>query len=875
MKILQPPCVNDNVAALIITISEAVFADRRCMTLRLAGCALLMLMRCSAQISTQTWDTESGLPQNTVQAIRQTRDGYLWFATEGGLARFDSQNIAVFNTKNTPEVHSNDVRDLLEDSGGTLWIATADGLVSLSQHLFHSFTTTNGLPSNLLTRLFIDKRQRVCVNSAGGAACLVNDRFIEVSNPTVNIPTRHFADVEKYVLSGVLCSYVDREGNTWIGTESSGVTVVRKLAFMAFSSHSAGLDDQVRCVFADHSGAVWFGTNSQGLTRYSQGQFERFTAADGLSSNVVVALGESTAGDLLIGTPDGLNIRQNGHFRVITSADGLPDDFVRSIHSTATGAIWIGTRRGLVRLQDNRFQTYTHSDGIGSDLIGSMTEDTAGHLWIATLGGLTMLNGDRFRNFTTADGLSSNIITALFAAKDGSLWIGTQGGGLNRYANGVISRVVRPGVPEVIYGIVADSYDRLWLTSDLGIVQLDSSEAISYGVSDGLRVSEVSGGGHPSVARTKEGVWFGTLKGAAFLRQGVVFNQAPPPVVVESVTVNQRTTSDAASVDIPPGFSHRLTFNYEALEFYAPQKVAFRYRLNGFDKTWVEAGNARTAFYTNIGPGQYQFQVIARTGNGIWNHQGATVRIRIQPHLYETWWFAALMLLPLTMIGYAGYRWRVSRVAAAMESRFEAVLGERNRIAREIHDTLAQGFAGISVQLELVSRKLGTSAESSREHLDQARMLVRSSLAEARRSIWELRSQSADIEDLASRLSKMAAQMGGSNQPKISVQVRGVYRPLSGKLEDELLRIAQEAVTNAIRHAQASKIDVELEFDARLLRMVIADDGRGFSPTGETSGVNGHFGLTGMRERAAGVNAKLKLDTAPGSGTKLSIEVPV
>ena len=212
---------------------------------------------------------------------------------------------------------------------------------------------------------------------------------------------------------------------------------------------------------------------------------------------------------------------------------------------------------------------------------------------------------------------------------------------------------------------------------------------------------------------------------------------------------------------------------------------------------------------------------------------GAVLIFQLEPHFYQTWWFAALMLLPLTFIGYGIYSWRVAVVEAQMQSRFEAVLQERNRIAREIHDTLAQGFAGVSVQLELVSRKLAVSAEAAREHLDQARMLVRSSLAEARRSIWELRSQSEDIEDLAARLSKMAAQMSGAGQPKIAVQVRGSFRPLSPRTEDELLRIAQEAVTNAIKHAEASRIDVELAFDPKLLRMTIADDGRGFSRPGK------------------------------------------
>lgn len=828
----------------------------------------------TTDFSRQSWDTESGLPQNTVQAILQTRDGYLWFATEGGLARFDNQHFTVFNSKNTPALRSNDVRALVEDQAGTLWIATADGVAALSGGRVQSFTTDAGLPSNFVTALFQDAAHRVCAQTAGGTACFDDNHFVPASSQKP-VAVVSYSSLQPFVNSAVLCSYVDREGNTWIGTESSGVTILRKLYFQSFSERADGLDDQVRCVYRDHLGAVWFGTNSQGLTRYSSGAFSRVTVAQGLSSNVIVSIGEDGAGDLLVGTPDGLNRLQRQRVTVITSSDGLPDDFIRSVHTDTDGTVWIGTRHGLAMIHDHRFRTYTHADGLGSDFIGSLTRDPSGNLWIATLAGLSRFDGTHFRNFTTADGLSSNVITALYADARGSLWIGTQGGGLNRYAAGFMQHVTLPGLPEIIYGITEDTKGKLWLASDTGIVRVDGAEAVTYGVSDGLRVNECSGGGHPAVAIAEDGgIWFATLKGAALLHSDAKFNQLPPPVTVESVTIDNRTIAGEASLLIPPG-PNRLVFNYAALSFLSPQKIDFRYRLEGFDKSWVEAGNSRSASYTNLSPGNYTFHVIARNGDGVWNNQGAAMAIHIQPQFYQTWWFAALMLLPLAAAGYGIYRWRVARVEAAMESRFEAVLGERNRIAREIHDTLAQGFAGVSVQLEIVSRKLGASSDSVREHLDQARMLVRSSLAEARRSIWELRSQSAEMEDLASRLSKMAAQMSGPGQPRIAVEVRGTYRPLPPRTEDELLRIAQEAVTNSIRHAEASSISVELAFDPQLLRMTISDNGRGFSPNGVTSGISGHFGLKGMRERAAGIDAKLKLETAPGSGTQLSVEVAV
>jgi signal transduction histidine kinase len=454
---------------------------------------------------------------------------------------------------------------------------------------------------------------------------------------------------------------------------------------------------------------------------------------------------------------------------------------------------------------------------------------------------------------------------------------------LNRFQNGRFTHLTTPaGLPAVIYGITEDRNGSLWLASDSGVfrVELQNNQVISYGVSDGMRVNECSGGGHPTIAAEPNGaIWFATLKGAAQLLATVPVDRIPPPVVIESVVIDNQTINDhnmpvRGPLEIAPG-ANRLTINYAALTFTAPQKAVFRYRLENFDKSWQDAGSSRTAFYTNLSPGSYNFRVIARNGDGSWNFTGASLEIRLKPHFYQTWWFVVLILLAFFAAAYRIYLWRLALVQAQVESRFEAVLQERNRIAREIHDTLAQGFAGVSVQLELVSRKLNTSAEAAREHLDQARMLVRSSLAEARRSIWELRSQSSEIEDLPSRLSKMATQMSGPGQPKIAVQVRGAFRPLPGRTEDEILRIAQEAVTNAIRHAHASEIKIELAFDPSLLRLTVADDGRGFSPSGDTTGVNGHFGLKGMRERADALNAKLNLETAPGAGTKLSVEVPV
>ncbi len=264
----------------------------------------------------------------------------------------------------------------------------------------------------------------------------------------------------------------------------------------------------------------------------------------------------------------------------------------------------------------------------------------------------------------------------------------------------------------------------------------------------------------------------------------------------------------------------RFEFRYAGMSFIAPQKVRFRYKLDGFDRDWVDAGTRRAAYYTNLPPGKYRFHVLACNNDGVWNENGASLDFRLKPHFYQTIWFYLVLIFGLILLAYAIYRWRLQQ----LELRYDAVLSERGRIAREIHDTLAQGLVGISVQLELVNRLLASSLESARTQLDHARNLVRDSLTEARSSIWDLRSQAAETEDFATRLSRMATTATENSVPKIRVKskVSGTYRPLSRKTEAELLRIAQEAVTNAVRHARpTASIAIELRFRSARSR---ADD---------------------------------------------------
>jgi signal transduction histidine kinase len=664
----------------------------------------------------------------------------------------------------------------------------------------------------------------------------------------------------------------------WLGTESDGLYVLRDQKFAMYTSKDGLASDLARSIFQARNGTVWIGTNG-GLGRFADGRFSSITAKDGLSSNAILALAEDGQGNLLAGTPDGLNVIRGGHITVITTADGLADDFVRSVYEDSDSSVWIGTRRGLSHWVNGKFKTYSQTDGLGSDFVGTLLRGRDGSLWIATLGGLTRFADGKFQNYTTANGLSGNVITALQEDADGAIWIGTQGGGLNRFIHGKFSRYRVMGLPDTIYGILGDAERDLWISSKTGIFRARKQVGgrlliTQYGTADGLRVNECSEGGHPAVWRTKDGsLWFSTVKGVAVVDSGMVEKQAlPPPVVLESFSVDDRTfePGDTTSMDVAPGPS-RFSFEYAGLTFYSPQRARFRYRLEGFDHSWIEAGTRRVAYYTNLRPGQYRFRVSARAFDGDWSETEASLAFRLRPHFYQTYWFYLLLAILATAAAYEAYRWRLRQVKA----QFKAVLAERNRIAREIHDTLAQGFVAVSVQLELLGRKLSGPADGVRELLEQTRELVQDSLAEARRSIWDLRSQTAEREDFAAKLSKMATQITVRAAVKLRFDVTGTYHALSGKIEDELLRIGQEAITNVVRHAEAKHIDVAVSFDAKKVRMVIADDGRGFVDHGAASGADGHYGLQGMRERAEQIGAELTVASTPGVGTQVLVETPI
>jgi ligand-binding sensor domain-containing protein/signal transduction histidine kinase len=943
----------------------------------------------SRTLGHQAWSSENGLPQNSVHQIIQTRDGYLWIATEGGVARFNGTQFKVFNRENEPVFTSNDTCCLTEDRNGVLWIGTSDGLLRYVGGAFRRYTTTDGLPSPVVLSLAPTSDGFLLVLTSGGLARYNGQKFNSLelsasplgvgrdsnvwlatttglfsfdqeqlravpfpalpaepieglgslqdgsqwvrtrtalllwnhghlrtwraghelqgtrvqsfladslgtlwvgtdqgltalsSAPIVDNNTRHEIQPDLGATS-ILTMFEDREHNLWVGTDTTGLHILRRQKFRTLPSLSAY---PITAITQTSDGAVWLGSKDDGLFRYEDGQTRHLSTKDGLISDVILTVAADRDGSLWIGTADGLNHLRGEKIESYTSADGLPDDFIRSLFADRDGSLWVGTRRGLAHRQNGHFTVLSSADGLTSNLIGAMLRSSSNDLWVGTLDGLVRIRDRELTVFTKAQGLSSDVITSLFEDANHTLWVGTNDGGLSRSSANGFSSVRAHDLPREIDAILEDAHGYLWLTSNRGITRVLASELIAcgdaptcsphiafYGSSDGMPTEETSSSGHPSAWRTADGhLWFATRKGVAIvdptdLRE----NRTAPSVVVERFTVDDTEMKSAVAEIMIPAGHIRYGFEFAGLSYVSPSRVRYRYILEGFDNQWTQAGSRRNAYYTNLPPRHYRFRVQAANEDGIWNETGAEVAFAIKPRFYRTLWFSGLAILLLVGIIFAIYRMRVR----AIRSQFDAILAERNRIAREIHDTLAQGFVGVSVQLELTAHLLAQSRvlEASQQ-VDRTRGLVREGLADARRSIWDLRATDTQAT-LPTRLTHLVEQ-SSTEHLKADMSIGGTYRAVAPSIENEVARIAQEALANVVRHSRATRVALDLRYHPNELTLTVSDNGIGFQATDTTLPAKGHFGLQGMRERADQIGGMLDVKSSPKSGTTVTLSVPL
>jgi signal transduction histidine kinase len=908
---------------------------------------------------------ENGLPQNSVHALVQTRDGFLWLGTEAGLVRFDGVAFVVFDHSTTPGLPSGDIRFLVETQDGTLWVGTAEGLARRREDEIARLGAKDHVPEGAITALKESSNGRLRVETQDEAAelggqgwssvtaqgSLAKDEVVfqaSLSNGVVASATRSTVTVRRGdtrlaqmavgreipgtkiqalladregslwigtnhglarwsngkvqiltatdVLAGasVLSLLEDREGDLWVGTETDGLQVLRDARFHNIGTREGLSSDLTSTVVEDSTGAMWVGTNGGGLNAIrlegkAPGAAGTYAVRDVLLSDVILSLAATKNGALWVGTPDGLNRIRGSAVDSFTSADGLPDDFIRSLLVDADDSLWIGTRRGLAHWtfphgarEPAQKEIYTQANGLGSDLVGAMARDSNGNLWIATLAGLSRLKAGKITNFTTANGLSSDVVTALLPRAHGALVVGTQDHGWDWWDGSKFVELNSLALSRIsVHAILDDMGNHLWFATAHGIARCDATATaecthwIEFGPADGLRSRETATNSHPSAWRSRDGhLWFATPRGLVEIDPAhFPVNDVPPPVVMERFAVDDvdalRAARTEAALKVKAGHNH-FQFEYAGLSFVTPQKVRYRYMLDGFDHGWTDAGARRIAYYTNIPPGQYTFRVQASNNDGVWNTAGTALTFELEPHFYQTFWFYVLLVLAAGGLVVL----MLKRRLMVAEGEFKAVLGERNRIAREIHDTLAQGYVGISVQLEVLAELLRhNKVEAASKQLDTTRTHVREGLAEARQSIWALRSQDTGENTLPVHLQRVTER---ANRKGLAAKfnVYGAYRPLPPGTEREILRVAQEAIHNAEKHAAANNLSVRLEYSPNEIAMEVRDDGRGFKTGAENLSQPGHYGFTGMKERAAAIGGMLEVTSEPGAGTSVRLHAP-
>lgn len=820
----------------------------------------------------RAFTTRDGLANDHVLALAPDRSGDLWIGTRGGVQRLSQGTLR--ETLTTRDGLSSDVINALhEDRQGALWIGTFSGLHRREGGRLTRVTLRDGLTHDLAGELAEDANGNLWISTFGGGLTRYRDgRFSSF---------RQKDGLTDDLLTSLL---IDREGSLWIGTWQAGLNRLRDAPLTTFGTKEGLSHDLVRAVHEDAGGALWIATEGGGLNRLQDDRFRTYRSRDGLLSDLVFSLLADRAGRLWIGSYNGgLNRLEDGRFTTVPTP-GLPrNEFVTCMLEDRSGAVWLGTFGGGVRrLADGRSTAFTHREGLSNDYVWALAEDAAGGVWIATSKGLTLHRDGVFRVFGTAEGLPDLGVWSLHADRDGDVWAGTESG-LARVRDGkVFSFTTVQGLrfDEKIMQVLDDDEGHLWLGGYQGLLRVRKSEleevaagrrkAVTselFGVADGMRSATCEGGTQPAAWRGRDGrLWFATTKGVVRVDPRRLHRLPPPPVSMEEVVVDgERLPGDAAGAarPLPPG-RQQYEFHYTSLELGAPGRLRFRYRLDGVDDDWVDAGARRTAYYTSVPPGRHLFRVTASRGDDLWNEAAATFEFRVRPRFYQSGWFLAACGAAVALLGWAGHRYRLRRVLEV-----ERV---RTRIASDLHDDIGSSLSQIAILSEVARAQLDTPAAPAAEPLARIGALSRESVDAMGDIVWALDPQKDRLAHLAQRIRRHAGEVLSTRGIELRFEAEdGTDRHLAAETRRQVFLVFKEALHNVARHSSARQVRVGLAVAAGRLVLSVSDDGAGFEAA---NGSSGH-GLRSMQRRAEGLHGTLDVTSAPGAGTQVRLAVPV
>jgi signal transduction histidine kinase len=810
--------------------------------------------------------------RSPVTSMGEGADGRIWMGTQSEGLFYLAQGRVTPVTEGLPDRTINAV---LPVGARDAWVATRAGVVRWNG----SGITTDGLAPSLrravASTMIADREANVWIGTADGLL-RVNARGVD-----------RLEDRGPAARLAVTALLEDREGSLWVGTPG-GLERLRDSTFTTYGRAEGLPSETSGPVHVDLQGRTWFAPLGGGLYWLRNGQVAEVTT-DGLGVDVVYSIAGSKSG-LWVGRKAGgltrLVFRGDAiGARTYRKADGLIDDTVYAVHESRDGTVWAGTLgSGASRFRDGRFTTFDAESGLPSDTVASIVDTADGTTWFATPNGLGALSNGAWRYFTTRDGLPSDDVTCLLEDSAGVLWVGT-GDGLARLGpDGIrVPADLAVSQREQVLGLAEDRLGWLWIATSARVLRARRDqlvdgragrpERVDYGLLDGLNSTEVARR-HRSVVTDLFGrVWFSMSRGLSVVDPARATASAAPLVArIEGLAADGSPVDLQGARRIPPD-PRRVTFSYSGVSLATPDQVRFRYRLDGFDRGWSEPVAAREAVYTNLGPGSYRFRVMASNSEGSWNGTEAAVGIDIEPTLWQTRWFrlAAAAFGALLLLGL--YRMRLRRLTRQLNVRFEERLAERTRIAQELHDTLLQGFLSAAMQLHVA---VDGMPESAPEKWTFTRVLelMKRVIEEGRNAVRGLRSSQGSLDDLEHAFARIREELGAKDEIGFRVVAEGPSRRLHPMIRDEVYRIGREALINAFRHSGASRIEVEVERESRRLRVLVRDDGKGIDAEVLRAGRDGHWGLSGMRERSERIGGRLRIWSRPGAGTEVELSVP-
>jgi ligand-binding sensor domain-containing protein/signal transduction histidine kinase len=956
------------------------------------------------------WMPEDGLPAESINAILQSSDGYIWLGTDDGLARFDGVHFKVFDTRTTSEFRNNRVGAVIQDQSGTIWVGTkGGGLLSYHDGRFTPYGPEAGLENEQVKALCEDRAGTLWIGTDGGGLYWkIEDRFEPHPSKALEAvifvnglltdregsvwvghhdglcritgdQVRHFTRAELLGQNRVISLYEDSTGRIWIGTATGllrfdedrftalrlpdqpanvfsvresadgriwvgtlfGLLLVEEERLISAAPHGARLGETITSMWSDHEGSLWVGTMTSGIHLFKPAKFTVFTQDQGLPHDVITSVSAASDGTLYFGTRGGVARLRDGQISTFTRRDGLAEDFVLTVTAAPdgsvwmiprlggvhrfvngevkplpeslglpvtgiwatyldrSGALWIGWFRGLIRFHEGVVTHYNaNNSALSHDDVRAICEDKEGTLWIGTSYGLNRLRDGNITPLTRIGDHELGVVLALHTDEDNTLWIGTIDRGLFRLSDGAITRYsTKEGLhDDCLYFILEDDRQQLWFGGTRGIWQTSRIElnrfaeghvpritSTVYGMADGLQSPICTGTLQPVAAKTSDGrLWFATTKGVAVIDPArIPRNPHPPPVIIEGLVLDGIAMPPRDGMTIGVGRS-RLEIHYTGLSYIVPNQVRFRYRLEGFDTGWIDAGHNRVAHYTRLPPGQYRFHVIAANNDQVWNKAGATLTMMVPPLFWQTAWFAGLILLGLVGLAAVIYQSRIGRLRRehALQAAFSRRLirsqeSERQRIAAGLHNGLGQNLLVIK-NLAVLGQSAMSDTGRIAKALDEISGIASQSIQETRQIAHNLRPFQLDELGLTKALIGITGKIAHSTGISVASNIDELEGALPPELEISLFRIAQECLNNVVKHSNATEVRLVISRTPNTVRFRIEDNGRGFDPALIRQGAASPpgYGLRDMQERIHMMNGQVRIHSQPGDGTRIEIDIP-